>query len=285
VTAGPGDAGRTTEEGPAEAGPLVTVLFFAGAREAAGTRSTKAPADGRTLAELLDELCSTHGDELRRVLATCAVWVNGSPVPPTTVLNGGDEVAVLPPVSGGAVPSTSMALNVDEAFDPGYVADLGGLSLTDLRGKRQACAELETDLSYLRRLAQARLDLIVAESERRHLGLSEPAPDALVEQLPQILAEHTHAAGLGRLPTVFAPAEGTQLSLTARVEELLPSDKLGSLGTLSSAELSELLTSLSNLERDVSAERRALHDIQDRLQEELVRRYRSGEANVDTLLG
>ncbi len=38
---------------------------------------------------------------------------------------------------------------------------------------------------------------------------------------------------------------------------------------------------LSSLEHDVSAERRALHDIQDHLQEELVRRYRSGEANVD----
>jgi hypothetical protein len=177
-----------------------------------------------------------------------------------------------------------MALDVYEAFDPSYLADLEDLSLADLRAKRQACAELETDLSYLRRLAQARVDLIVAESERRHLGQSEPAPESLVEQLPQILGEHTHAEGLGRLPTFFAPAEGTQLSLTARVEALLPSDKLESLATLSTAELNELLTSLSNLERDVSAERRALHDIQDRLQEELVRRYRSGEASVDTLL-
>jgi hypothetical protein len=177
-----------------------------------------------------------------------------------------------------------MTLNVDEAFDPSYLADLEDLSLTDLRAKRQECAELETDLSYLRRLAQARLDLIVAESERRHLGLSEPAPEALVEQLPQILSEHLHAAGLGRLPTFFAPAEGTQLSLAARVEQVLPPDKLESLGTLSSTELNDLLTSLSDLERDVSAERRTLHDIQDRLQEELVRRYRSGEASVDTLL-
>jgi hypothetical protein len=177
-----------------------------------------------------------------------------------------------------------MTLNVSEACDPGYVADLEDLSLTDLRAKRQACAELETDLSYLRRLAQARVDLIVAESERRHLGLSEPAPETLVEQLPQILSDHTHAAGLGRLPTFFAPAEGTQLSLAARVDQLLPPDKLESLATLSSGELNDLLTSLSDLERDVSSERRAVHDIQDRLQEELVRRYRSGEANVDTLL-
>jgi len=175
-------------------------------------------------------------------------------------------------------------LNVVDASDPSYLSGLDKLSLTELRAKRDACAELETDLSYLRRLAQARVDLIVAESERRHLGLSEPGAEALVEQLPQILGEHARGEGPGRLPAFFAPAEGTQLTLAARVEELLPSDKLGSLAALGSEELGELLTSLSNLEREVSAERRTLHDIQDRLQEELVRRYRSGEANVDALL-
>jgi molybdopterin converting factor small subunit len=30
------------------------------------------------------------------------MWVNGEPVPPSCVLCAGDEVAVLPPVSGGA---------------------------------------------------------------------------------------------------------------------------------------------------------------------------------------
>ena len=88
----------------------------------------------------------------------------------------------------------------------------------------------------------------------------------------------------GRLPALMAPAEGIQVSLTARVEDVLPSERLGSLAQLTSEELDDLLVNLSNLERDVSAERRALHDIQDRLQEELVRRYRSGEATVDALL-
>jgi molybdopterin converting factor subunit 1 len=97
--AGEKEAGE--KEAGEEAGPSVTVLFFAAAREAAGTRKARLPAGGRTLAELLDELRSTYGDELTAVLAVCAVWVNGSPVAGTTVLAGGDEVAVLPPVSGG----------------------------------------------------------------------------------------------------------------------------------------------------------------------------------------
>lgn len=175
--------------------------------------------------------------------------------------------------------------NLGVALDPDYLSELKDLSLAELRAKRDACAQLETDLSYLRRLAQARIDLIMAESERRLLGLSEPDPEALVGQLPQILGEHSRGEGPGRMPAFFfAPTDGELLKLTARVEEMLPSDQLGSLGSLDSAELEELLTGLSKLEQEVSAERRALHDIQDRLLEELVRRYRSGEANVDSLL-
>jgi hypothetical protein len=171
-----------------------------------------------------------------------------------------------------------------EAFDPRYISDLGELPLGKLRAKRDACAELETELSYLRRLAQARIDLIMAEAERRQLGLSEPDPEAMVERLPQILGDRSRADGSARFPALFAPAEGVQISLTARVEELLPSNKLGSLGNFPSGELDDLLAGLSALEHKVSQERRALHDIQDRLQEELVKRYRSGEANVDALL-
>jgi hypothetical protein len=175
-------------------------------------------------------------------------------------------------------------LHILEAFDPNYLEGLDRLPLPKLRAKREACAELEMELSYVRRLTQARIDLVMAEAERRHQGLSEPSPEVLVEQLPQILGEHSRGAGAGRLPAFFAPAEGVQVSLAARVEEALPSDRLGSLGEMGEEGLDELLEKLSSLERSVSSERRALHDIQDRVQEELVRRYRSGEATVDALL-
>lgn len=172
--------------------------------------------------------------------------------------------------------------NLIEAFGPDYLADLAGMPMTQLRAKRDACVELETELSYLRRLVQARIDLILAESERRQLG--QPDSDAiLVERLPQILGDHERRDS-GRLPALFAPSEDVQLSLGARVEEVLPSDQLGRLPQMEGTELNELLERLTSLERDVSAERRALHDIQDRIQEELVRRYRSGEATVDALL-
>jgi molybdopterin converting factor small subunit len=52
----------------------------------------------------LDDLRSRHGPAFAAVLATARVWVNGEdPVQgDATVLTPGDEVAILPPVSGGS---------------------------------------------------------------------------------------------------------------------------------------------------------------------------------------
>ena len=80
----------------------VTVLFFAGAREAVGTRrETVGLKTGTTITELAEELVARHGEGLRAVIPSCALWVNGEPATPATALRPGDEVAVLPPVSGG----------------------------------------------------------------------------------------------------------------------------------------------------------------------------------------
>jgi molybdopterin converting factor small subunit len=112
------DAAPDAAQGPEtnDRGPLdreidenqaVTVLFFAAAREASGTARTVLPAAGATVAQLLAGLASTHGDQLKKVLPSCSIWVNRSPAPPGYVLRGGDELALMPPVSGGcaAVPS------------------------------------------------------------------------------------------------------------------------------------------------------------------------------------
>ena len=80
----------------------VTVLFFAGAREATGTPSATFASGGSTVAQLVGALVATYGPNFERVLSTCAIWVNGAAGAPTYVLCEGDEVAVLPPVSGGA---------------------------------------------------------------------------------------------------------------------------------------------------------------------------------------
>jgi molybdopterin converting factor small subunit len=55
------------------------------------------------LGALLDDLRASYGPEFTAVLDTARVWVNGDEplAGDLTELHDGDEVAVLPPVSGG----------------------------------------------------------------------------------------------------------------------------------------------------------------------------------------
>lgn len=78
---------------------MARLRLFAQAREAAGTAS--AEVEGSTVGDVLDAATARWGDEFRDVLVRCAVWVNGEPVDRNAAVGTDDEVAVLPPVSGG----------------------------------------------------------------------------------------------------------------------------------------------------------------------------------------
>jgi molybdopterin converting factor small subunit len=83
---------------------IVRLLLFAGAREAAGcSRADFDLGEGASLEQLLADAVSRFGDPFARVLATARVWVNGDEPAggAATALRTDDEIAVLPPVSGG----------------------------------------------------------------------------------------------------------------------------------------------------------------------------------------
>ncbi len=56
---------------------------------------------GVTVDQVLGEARARFGERFAAVLASSQVWVNGRPAPPATAVSDEDEVAVLPPVSGG----------------------------------------------------------------------------------------------------------------------------------------------------------------------------------------
>lgn len=80
---------------------MVRIRLFAAAREAAGRAADT--VDAGTVGEALDTLVSRYGSRFADVLGTSRVWVNGDEpeAGAHTALRDGDELAVLPPVSGG----------------------------------------------------------------------------------------------------------------------------------------------------------------------------------------
>jgi molybdopterin synthase catalytic subunit len=80
---------------------IVTVLYFAQARERAGRSSeTMEIAGGGRLGAALAAIRSAH-PELDPLWDHLAIAVDGVLAPPDAVLREGAEIALLPPVSGG----------------------------------------------------------------------------------------------------------------------------------------------------------------------------------------
>lgn len=78
---------------------MARVLLLGPAREAAGRRDDVIDAD--TVKSLLDEAVARYGDGFARVLSISRVWVNGESAEDHSPVGPDDEVAVVPPVSGG----------------------------------------------------------------------------------------------------------------------------------------------------------------------------------------
>jgi sulfur-carrier protein len=78
---------------------MAVLRLFAQAREAAGrARDT---VDGATVAEVLAAARARYGDGFAALLPNCRIWLNGEPAHGGDPVKADDEIAVLPPVSGG----------------------------------------------------------------------------------------------------------------------------------------------------------------------------------------
>jgi hypothetical protein len=151
------------------------------------------------------------------------------------------------------------------------------LSLVELRALRARLQNDDDAVSYVRRLAQARLDLVQAEKRRRLDGV----PERLSDDLPSILSGHL-TGGAPRPPRPATDFSGHPLA--EEFDALM--DRVGDndLSALSEEELISYADALHEFEQARSHERRELFTRIDVLSAELVRRYRDGEANVDGLL-
>lgn len=155
--------------------------------------------------------------------------------------------------------------------------DASDLSLEELRSLRAELHREDDALSYVRRLAQARLDFVRAEMRNRDAGNKRDISD----EIPNVIGSHLTGSA-ARPPRPADDFSGHPLAI--ELEQLCDEACSTDLQTMTADELGAYASRLHTFEQQRSHERRHLYQRIDVLSAELVRRYRDGEANVDGLL-
>lgn len=178
---------------------------------------------------------------------------------------------------------------IEQLTTPSFVDDLGSLPIEEIRRRRGLCQTAEEVLSFRRRLVQGRLDIVQAELYRRTGNGSAADVAGLVDSLPEILVERgDRHLGPGRLTSldtndVNLGDDFTQFE--SNLESVISTTKLTDLSGETDESVRAVADQLDQMERAISADRHSLHKHIDLFQEEVVRRYKTGQASVDGLLG
>jgi hypothetical protein len=165
---------------------------------------------------------------------------------------------------------------IDTVLEPSYLEGLEGLDLAELRKRRDTAEDVESQISYYRRLLHGRMDLLNFELRRR--GGEEER--TLLEALPEILAsgmilgQEPNLRHIETMPPIPSSA-GRRL-----IDKIMDDGVLAQLPELSDEEIVEAIGRLREVETLLSNQRKELHIVIDRLQDVIVARYRveQGEA-------
>src|SRR5690606_28308871 len=151
---------------------------------------------------------------------------HGAGVPSDPVL---DRTA--PP--GADVRETLRTITADD-----YLGDLTALDMRELRARRATCQDVETGLSYLRRMVQGRLDVAEAERARRadRIPSGDDDLEDLIARLPELLAHSTRSPGNGRLPSAFGTGDIDQ-DLADELDDIVTTGRLSEPSELDDDEL------------------------------------------------
>ena len=150
----------------------VTIRLFAGLRERAGAdRLALELPDGARVRDALDRV----GDLVAGIPVVMAV--NQEYADEGLTLHGGDELALIPPVSGGSVGTAHVRITSEPlALDPlvARVSDPRAGAVVTFLGVTREVPELEYE-AYVE-MAQRQMERIVAEAIERH-GLCAAAAE------------------------------------------------------------------------------------------------------------
>lgn len=181
-----------------------------------------------------------------------------------------------------------MTQHLDRLLDPGILSELTTRPIDQLRRIRIECSQVEGDVSLVRRIAQGRLDIVGHENSRRAGGSDAEADlPGLLFDLPEILSDSGSSGGStpgGRAVIIGDPGP-VAAELVERLDAMASPADLAGVENLADGKLVELFETIRSFEVEMSSTRRQLHERIDAIQGEIGRRYRDGEATVETVLG
>jgi len=165
---------------------------------------------------------------------------------------------------------------VQRLLEPSYTEGLDARALDELRAMHAECAEAELALSYFRRLAQARVEILEAERARRERGGSV---EDLVADLPRILSAESGRSSVATTrgaPAAEAPT--IELHWPDHRENLVVDNTLAHLPAIDLDELVATIEALHEFERELSDLRTEMHQVIDAIDRVIVDRRVAGTA-------
>lgn len=168
---------------------------------------------------------------------------------------------------------TEKRRRIDIALEPEYLEGLDQLELGELRRRRDTAEDVESQISYYRRLLHGRMDLLNFELRRRD-GEEERT---LLEALPEILATGMVLGGEPAMRHIETMPPLPSKTGRRLIDKIMDDGILTQLPDLDEEEIRAALEDLREVEKTLSGQRRQLHSVIDALQDEIVDRYRSGQ--------
>ena len=167
-------------------------------------------------------------------------------------------------------------------LEPDFIKAIEDIPLDELRERRGICDELDSELSYYRRLLHGRMDLLSFEMRRR----SGEESRTLIEALPDILADSDGEASSHFIVPKSLPVDPPDIPVEGRrsIDRVLGDDFLAHLPEIEDEELRSIQETLTDAERSISEQRRSVYEVLEILTGEVARRYRDGLASVTELL-
>ncbi len=182
------------------------------------------------------------------------------------------------------VPIPGGRRRVDRICDPAFIEGLPGLSIGELRRRREDARAEEADLTFIRRMLQGRLDLVTAEQMARQNGSSSPQQSA--QMIADLLAEASGARPNAPSSPRYAPPDSASEPNPGRrsTDQAVLAAVTSEVARQDDEALATVAEALRKHEREVSQTRQMVHQVLDALTLELARRYRSGDVEIQQAL-